>query len=104
MNHRDGTVVDANLGPPAARSEVSRKNGMNSIFLGQVIALYPIDNPQNRSKTQVEYDVSVMEYSANIVTYRHCAKAQDFGGINNFNEVVLSTSPDMKQTLHTAFT
>lgn len=56
---------------------------------GQITKIHYTDDPTNRSKTYMEYDVLARDANGGTVTYRNCRNARDISGFNDFEEQVL---------------
>ena len=99
----DGTIIDSAFGLPNIGSAAHRQFRMLAPQIGQVISTHPIDDPQNHSKTQVEYDVMVMENRTGLIVHKGMRRLETFGNSNNFNEVILQDSPDGTATIFKDF-
>lgn len=56
---------------------------------GQIVKIHYIDEPTNRSKAYVEYDVLGRNASGGAVTYKNCKYVQDISGLNDQSSTVL---------------
>ncbi len=95
----NGNLQDANVvANPTAQTRSGNaaldQYHFHSIQIGQITNAYGIDDKRNISKKYVEYDVLVNENRISLTTYRNCRNLDDFGGTNNFNEVVLAPSKE----------
>lgn len=59
---------------------------------GQVTKTYFVDDPQNRSKQYVEYDVLARDAKGGMVTYKNCRYAGDMYSTSDFSETILQDS------------
>lgn len=59
---------------------------------GQVVKVHFSDDPTNKSKSYVEYDVLARDSKGGAVTYRNCRLVQDISGFNDNSETVLEAN------------
>jgi hypothetical protein len=62
------------------------------ILEGQVVKVHFTDDPTNKSKAYVEYDVLARDANGGTVTYRNCKRGQDVSGYNDFEEQILEAN------------
>lgn len=85
----DGSVVSSffNVGGGQTSEDVTSQG--QKIIEGQIVKIHYVDDPTNRSKQYVEYDVLARDSYGGSVTYRNCRNAKDYGGTNNYSEEIL---------------
>ena len=103
LKSHSGAILNSNLASSfmgGGQIEMSRV----ALRIGQIIEVLYSDNPQNYSKTAVEYNVLVNEDDQVKMIYRNCRAIDNFGSENNFNEVLFQPStystkgsPDIKE-------
>lgn len=62
------------------------------ILEGQIVKIHFTDDPTNKSKRFVEYDVLARDANGGTVTYRNCRNGRDVSGFNDFEETVLEAN------------
>lgn len=87
----DGSVVSSFF-DTKARPTSKQATSSHKILEGQVVRVHYIDEPSNKSKQYVEYDVVAREAYGQAATYKNCRNAIDFGGSNNYQEQILESN------------
>lgn len=83
----DGTIIPSNLTTTNSFHNKQALTGNTTLKLGYISAIYFPEDKNNISKTNIEYDVSVVErFGSNTTTsstYRNCYVNNIFGGAND---------------------
>lgn len=87
-----GSVLSSYFNYQEAPGGQAVYNTGSQLMLGQVEKVYPIDDPINRSKQFVEYDVSVRDANGGQSVFRNVRKLETLGGVNDFSEQVLEAN------------
>jgi hypothetical protein len=92
MKSRDGSILSSYFNfKEASNGEAVFDNG-SQLMLGQIEKVYFTDDPANRSKQYVEYDVSVRDAKGGQSVFKSVRKMELLGGINDFSEQILEAN------------
>jgi hypothetical protein len=87
-----GAVMCSNFSGGDPSQDASGMFSASWLTLGQIVDVFLIDHPNNRSKQRVEYSVLIEDFGMAQGICTHCCAMDAFGGINNFGETVYQST------------